>query len=191
MDRRGIAIELNPSQPDRYNRPSLPDVSEYYDLNLQFRHPAEYIVEITWTSEFASLKQKIKVFVVPVVHDMQLRQAGLDFKVDANVGDLVRVTLDENPTTGYVTHHNAKKKHESKSLSDKPFEEHLIEFNSYYQRYIDLKTRYEGGIAGLGGCRIMTFGITAPGKHTLLFGFARSWEPRMIPAYTIVIDASE
>jgi hypothetical protein len=72
--------------------------------------------------------------VVPKVHDLQLRGGKSDHKVIGSVGDVVRVTLDENPTTGFVSMDNSLKK-ESNSLNAKsliPPEEHVVQLNSYY-----------------------------------------------------------
>ena len=75
------------------------------------------------------------------------------------MGDLLRVTLDENPTTGYTTITNALNKKSNSQKSLEPLEEHIVELNSYYARFIDLKARYSSGITGLGGCRVMTFAL--------------------------------
>jgi len=65
---------------------------------------------------------------VPKVHDLQLRGGKSDYKVIGSVGDVVRVRLDENPTTGFVSIENSLKK-ESNSLNAKsliPLEEHVV-----------------------------------------------------------------
>ena len=82
------------------------------------------------------------------------------------------MTLDENPTTGFITLHNAKRK-ESKSGFKKslsPAEDHVVEMNSYFADYPELKTRYASGICGAGGVRVITFGLIKPGVHTVYLG---------------------
>jgi hypothetical protein len=136
-------------------------VPEYYDLDMVFRQAAIYLIEITWTSDQNTTSQHIKLYVVPKVYDLQLRDKESARTIDGKVGDFIRVTLDENPTTGYVTLNNAAK--ESKSTSVKSIEptvHGIVEANGYFARYVDMKTRYLGGITGFGGCRVMTFALT-------------------------------
>lgn len=112
----------------------MPQVPEYYDLNMRFNQAALYLVEINWTGPGTELKEKFKLYVVPKVHDLQLRDSESEVNVIGAVGDMVRVTLDENPTTGFITMDNALKQ-ENKSLLDKslsPLEEHVVQLNSYY-----------------------------------------------------------
>ena len=173
-------IEIN----EDGSTPPLPEVSIYHDLKLKFDSTANYKVQMNWIKEKINFAETIDVFVVPKLNDIQLRgaKAERNVKVTGRVGDLIRVTLDENPTTGYITIHNGLKKiknEESKSLSDKqlaPLESHVIELNNYYSMFVDSKTSYRSGMTGVAGCRVMTFGLLKSGKHTLYIGQARPWE---------------
>ena len=82
-----------------------------------------------------------------------------EWEIKGEVGDLVRVTLSENPSTGFTTLNNALKLNQSNSLSGSkylsPAEDHVIELNSYYAQLTNLGLR--GNMPGQGGSRVMTF----------------------------------
>ena len=79
----------------------------------------------------------------------------------------LRVVVNENPTTGFIWHHN---------VEDKKGNVVKAKWDSFrIDRYTLEKMQ---GSVGIGGVRVMHFEAEKPGNFTIEFALARPWEFR-------------
>jgi hypothetical protein len=113
--------------------------------------------------------------VVPNVHDLQMHGDTFEASVTAAVGDVLRVTVPENLTTGYEVTHSA----EANEFGVDP----ISEIGSFHSRYLDRKGAYTAGYTGMGGTRVISIAILEPGVHVLEIGEHRPWETQDIEGF--------
>ena len=131
--------------------------------------PPAQMFNVKIVAEAADAKPAAEAAQAPAAaktHELSKDDNGKTLKV--KVGDVIRVKLKGNRTTGY-----------SWALTGKLDEKVLKSDGNEYK--VD---EHPAGMVGVGGSDVWTFSVLAPGRTEIALGYARPWEKDKEPAQT-------